>query len=149
MKSDDIPTPIHIPKDALGSVESLQRIEQIRRAITNRMLEDEDILDDPKRLAALAAMLDSTDRQALGVLRIETAKSAAQGIGDLASALDAIVVNAGVAFQRPPDAPTDGGYKPAIPELPETNLKPGVLDPVGTNVDIMALLDADLENRKA
>lgn len=148
MKPDDIPTPVHIPKDALGSVESLQRVEQIRRGITNRMLEDEDILDDPKRLAALSAMLDATDRQALGVLRIENAKSAAQGIGDIATALDAIVINAGVTFQRPPDGPVVGGYKPAIPELPETNLKPGVLDPVGTNVDIMALLDSDLENRK-
>lgn len=148
MDKDDLPTPVHIPNNALGAAESLQRVEQIRRGVVDRLLEDEDILDDPKMLKQLASMLDSTDRQALGVMRIEAMQSAANGIGDLATALDAIVINQGGGFKRPPDEAIEGGYRPPVPELPAMELKPGVLDPVGTAVDILELLDKDLEKRQ-
>lgn len=137
-----------LPDTVTTGQEDLDYTSKIRRAVISEIISDKSNVSDPKVGGLLAKLVDGIDKQVFNRRRADAADAMAKGIGDLAGALDKLVIKGGISFSRPPDDEEVEYREVEVPDLPEVDLPEGVLDPVGSNVDVVKLMQDDFERRR-
>lgn len=134
--------------DITNDDDALRFTQLARMFALNQVMNIKDLGADPKAVSSLAKLADGMDKQILTKRRIATAEKANEISGDMANTLNMWVKDkAGAKIQRH-DAPGgDTGYRPVIPVLPSATHKEGELAPVGSQVDVEAIMRTAFSQR--
>jgi hypothetical protein len=149
----DVENPAEINVGFNGDINNeddvLRYTQQVRLMALNQIAQIHNVGADPKAVNSLAKLADGMDKQVLTKRRIATAEKANEISGDMANTLNQWVTGkAGAKIQRH-DAPgSDTGHRPAIPVLPTAIHKEGELAPVGSQVDVEAIMRTAFGQRR-
>ena len=150
MSGEEIPAEVIVGfnGDITNEDDALRFTQLARMFALNQVLGIKDMGTDPKAVWSLAQIADGMDTPILTLRRIATAQKANEISSDVANTLNQWVTGkAGAKIQRHDAPSSDTGYRPVIPVLPSKVHKEGELAPVGTQVDVEAIMRTAFSQR--
>lgn len=121
---------------------SLEETQRIRMKLIGVMDGVDKIHEDSKMVGSLIKLLDGVDKQVLGKRRIKAQEGGNKATSDMAKAINDAIRQNGSRMVRVDSSEQPTDYRPPKPNLPQFDVDPGELSPVGEAINVEEIIAA-------